>query len=34
MVGGIGGRVENKMASPGTQSANDPVKDLILVHTV
>ena len=30
----MGGRGEIKMASAGTQSANEPDKDLILVHTV
>ena len=34
-IGGrIGGRGEIKMASAGTLSANEPVNDLILVHTV
>ena len=31
---GIGGRGEIKMASASTPLANEPAKDLILVHTV
>ena len=34
LVGGIGGRGGIKMASASTPSANEPAKDLILVHTV
>ena len=34
LVGGIGGRGRIQMASASTQSANEPAKDLILVHTV
>ena len=34
LVGGIGGRGGIKMASASTLSANEPAKDLILVHTV
>ena len=33
MVGGIGGRGGIKMASASTPPANEPAKDLILVHT-
>ena len=33
-MGGIGGQGGIKMASPRTPSANEPAKDLILVHTV
>ena len=34
LVGGIGRRGGIKMASASTQTANEPAKDLILVHTV
>ena len=34
MVGGISGQGGIKMASASTPSANEPVKDLIFVHTV
>ena len=34
LMGGNGGRGGIKMASASTQSANEQVKDLILVHTV
>ena len=34
LVGGIGGRGGIKMASVSTLSANEPAKDLILVHTI
>ena len=34
LVGGIGGWGSIKMASASTPSANEPAKDLILVHTV
>ena len=33
-MGGIGGQGEIKMASASTPSANDPAKDVIIVHTV
>ena len=34
LIGGIGGQGGIKMASASTPSANEPAKDLILVHTV
>ena len=34
LVGGIGGRGAIKKASASTPSANEPAKDLTLVHTV
>ena len=34
LVGGIGGRGIIKMMSASTPSANEPAKDLILVHVV
>ena len=34
LVGSIGGRGGIKMVSASTPSANEPAKDLILVHTV
>ena len=34
LVGGIGGRGGIKMASASTPSANEPTKDVILVHTI
>ena len=34
MVGGIGGQRGIKMASASTPLANEPAKDLNLVHTV
>ena len=34
LVGSIGGRGGIKMASASKTSANEPAKDLILVHTV
>ena len=34
LVGSIGGREGMKKASASTPSANEPAKDLILVHTV
>ena len=33
LVGGIGGREGIKMASDSIPSANEPAKDLILVHS-
>ena len=34
MVGGFGGHGGIKMVSASTPSANEPAKDLIIVHTV
>ena len=34
LVGGIGGQGGINMASASTPSANEPAKDIILVHTV